>query len=155
MGLTELRLVRLEAGDTAEVARLHRAAFDATLPWLAGLHTPKEDKAYFRDHVYADCELWGAIAGGALLGFIAFREGFIEQLYVLPVAQGRGIGGALLAKAQSSFSRLALWTFQRNLRARRFYEARGFVLVEETDGARNEEKEPDALYLWERAAPIR
>jgi hypothetical protein len=43
---------------------------------------------------------------------------------------------------------LHLWTFQRNAQARRFYEARGFALVEETDGAGNEEKEPDALYLW-------
>jgi hypothetical protein len=43
-----------------------------------------------------------------------------------------------------------LWTFQRNAQARRFYEARGFVLIQETDGARNEEKEPDALYLWTR-----
>jgi hypothetical protein len=32
--------------------------------------------------------------------------------------------------------------------ARRCYEARGFVLVRETDGTANEEREPDALYLW-------
>jgi len=32
----------------------------------------------------------------------------------------------------------------------RFYEARGFALVRETDGSGNEEKEPDALYLWTR-----
>jgi hypothetical protein len=41
---------------------------------------------------------------------------------------------------------------QRNTRARRFYEARGFVLTEETDGAGNEENEPDARYLWVRAS---
>ena len=45
---------------------------------------------------------------------------------------------------------LHLWTFQRNAQARRFYEARSFALVKETDGAGNEEKEPDALYLWTR-----
>jgi hypothetical protein len=38
--------------------------------------------------------------------------------------------------------------FQRNIRARRFYESRGFHLVEETDGAANEEREPDARYRW-------
>jgi len=27
---------------------------------------------------------------------------------------------------------------------------RGFALVQETDGARNEENEPDARYLWTR-----
>jgi hypothetical protein len=40
------------------------------------------------------------------------------------------------------------WTFQRNKAARRFYERHGFTLVRETDGARNEEKEPDAEYCW-------
>jgi ribosomal protein S18 acetylase RimI-like enzyme len=38
----------------------------------------------------------------------------------------------------------------RNANARRFYEARGFRQVGESDGSRNEEKEPDALYLWTR-----
>jgi GNAT superfamily N-acetyltransferase len=72
-------------------------------------------------------------------------------LYVLPKAQGRGVGTELLQVAQRCFDRLHLWTFQRNLRARRLYEARGFVLVQETDGAANEEKEPDALYRWTRS----
>ena len=34
--------------------------------------------------------------------------------------------------------------------ARRFYEARGFSAVAFTDGARNEEGEPDVLYRWTR-----
>jgi GNAT superfamily N-acetyltransferase len=70
---------------------------------------------------------------------------------LLPEAQGRGLGTALLRVAQNTFDRLQLWTFQRNLQARRFYEAKGFTLVQETDGAHNEEKEPDALYRWTRA----
>ena len=54
---------------------------------------------------------------------------------------------SLLGRASD---RLELWTFLRNAPARRFYEARGFALVEQTDGARNEEREPDARYLWTR-----
>ncbi len=49
---------------------------------------------------------------------------------------------------------MQLWTFQRNARARRFYEARGFVPVEATDGSRNEEKEPDVRYLWRRGREL-
>ena len=64
--------------------------------------------------------------------------------------RGRGVGGELLQVAKRAFNCLQLWTFQRNLGARRFYEAPGFELVEDTDGARNEEKEPDARYLWAR-----
>ena len=41
-----------------------------------------------------------------------------------------------------------LWVFQRNDGARRFYERHGLTLVELTDGAGNEEREPDARYDW-------
>jgi len=92
----------------------------------------------------------GAFEAGALKAVIAFRSGWIDQLYVLPEVQGRGVGSELLQVAKRAFDCHQLWTFQRNASARQFYEARGFALVEETDGARNEEKEPDARYLWAR-----
>ena len=141
-------LRKLELADMDEAALVHRAAFDRALPWLAGLHTASEDRWFFRERVFKSCEVWGAFGDTAMIGMIAFREDWIDQLYVLPQAQGQGIGTKLLQVAQRSFGRLQLWTFQRNLPARRFYEGRQFVLVEETDGAGNEEKEPDAHYLW-------
>ena len=141
---------QLELSDTDAAARVHRAAFDRALPWLTGLHTPDEDRWFYREHVFKTCSLWGAFQGAAMTGIVAFRNDWIDQLYVLPEAQGSGVGGELLQIAKRASDRLQLWTFQRNARARRFYEARGFALVEETDGSRNEEKEPDARYLWTR-----
>jgi ribosomal protein S18 acetylase RimI-like enzyme len=129
-------------------ARVHREAFDERLPWLAGLHTPDEDRAFYEKRVFSACMIWGAFETGTLCGIIAFREGWIDQFYVLPRAQGRGIGKALLDIAKSDASELSLWTFQRNAAARRFYEGQGFVIVNETDGAENEEREPDVLYRW-------
>jgi GNAT superfamily N-acetyltransferase len=143
-----LRQLKLDDMDAA--ARVVRTAFDQALPSLAGLHTPEEDQWFFRERVFEHCEVWGAFDGAAMRGIIAFREGWIDQLYVLPTAQRRGVGKDLLRVAQNAFDRLQLWTFQRNAPARRFYEARGFALIQQTDGARNEEKEPDALYLWTR-----
>jgi GNAT superfamily N-acetyltransferase len=143
-------LRRLELADMDQAAQVHRTAFDRALPWLAGFHTPGEDRWFFRERVFGNCEVWGAFDDSTMIGMIAFREDWIDQLYVLPTAQGRGVGAGLLQVAQNAFDRLQLWTFQRNGPARRFYEARGFALVRETDGARNEEKEPDALYLWTR-----
>lgn len=145
-----MMLRRLLRDDMDAAARVHRAAFDHALPWLAGLHTPPEDRAFYRERMFKECELWGAFDGD-LLGIIAFRADWIDQLYVLPQAQRRRIGSQLLQKAKDTFPQLHLWTFQRNQPARRFYEERGFVLVRETDGADNEEREPDALYLWTRA----
>jgi GNAT superfamily N-acetyltransferase len=142
------RVRRLELVDMDEAARVHRAAFDDALPWLVGLHTPEEDRWFYRERMFGACEIWGAFDHDSVAGLIAFREGWIDQLYVLPSAQTRGVGSALLQVAQGAFDRLQLWTFQRNQRARRFYERRGFVAVRETDGSANEEKEPDVLYLW-------
>jgi GNAT superfamily N-acetyltransferase len=144
-------LRRLELADMDQAARVHRASFDHALPWLAGLHTPDEDRWFYRENVYKTCVLWGAFDASAMTGMIAFKDDWIEQLYVLPAAQGRGTGSALLEIAMRAADRLRLWTFQRNTRARDFYEARGFEPIEHTDGTRNEENEPDVLYLWIRA----
>ncbi|MBB4259853.1 MULTISPECIES: GNAT family N-acetyltransferase [unclassified Bradyrhizobium] len=143
-------LRQLALADMGAAAQVHRIAFDQAMPWLAGLHTPDEDRWFYRDRVFPTCRVWGCFDGDVLSGIIAFREGWIEQLYVLPPAQGRSAGSELLDVAKGAYDRLELWTFQRNAPARRFYEARGFELVDESDGSRNEEREPDARYLWER-----
>ena len=149
-GLLRLTIRRLELVDMDAAAAVHRSAFDDRLPWLSGLHTPDEARRYFCERVFEECEIWGALDGSALTGIIAFREGWIDQLYILPSFQRRGIGTTLLGIAQSCSSRLCVWTFQANDAARVFYLSRGFVLVKETDGSDNDEKEPDALYLWSR-----
>jgi putative acetyltransferase len=141
---------KLDFDDTAAAAAVHRAALLHALPILRGLHTPEEDRRYFREHVFPICEVWGAFDEGTLIGIIAFRKDWIDQLYVLPGCQRSGAGTALLEIARSAFPVLYAWTFQRNAVARNFYESRGFVKVKETDGADNAEKEPDVLYLWSR-----
>lgn len=115
---TAVSFRRLSRDDMDGAARVHRAAFDERLPWLAGLHTPGEDRAYFQNQVFAQCEVWGAIGAG-LTGFIAFRRRWIDQFYVLPARQGQGVGEALLTVAKAAFSDLQLWTFQRNAPASR------------------------------------
>lgn len=143
-------LRQLALTEMGEAAQIHRIAFDQAMPWLVGLHTPDQDRWFYRERVLQTCRVWGRFDGDQLSGIIAFRDGWVEQLYVRPAAQGRGFGTELLNVAKGTYDRLDLWTFQRNASARRFYEMRGFVLVEQTDGARNEEKEPDARYLWIR-----
>lgn len=144
-----LRVLALTDMDAA--AQVHRIAFDHAMPWLVGLHTPDEDRRFYRERVFATCRIWGRFDDDVLSGIIAFSEGWVEQLYVLPIARGRGVGTELLDVAKHACERLELWTFQRNASARRFYGARGFTLVEQSDGTRNEEKEPDVRYLWTRA----
>ena len=142
-------LRKLELEDMDRAATVLRLSFDDALPTLAGLHTPHEDRWFFRERMFKTCELWGYFDNDELIGIIAFREGWVDQLYVLPASQGRGVGTALLQLAKNRSLKLSLWTFQRNRNARRFYERQGFMLVKETDGSANEEKEPDALYSWQ------
>jgi len=147
-GTAAVRAIRqAEAGDAEAVARLFRTVRRACLPYLPDLHTPDEDLGFFRDRVFAECEVWVTQAG-AIDGFIAFRTGWVDHLYVHPERHRQGLGKALLALAMNGSSPLRLWVFQRNTAAISFYRARGFSELERTDGSRNEEREPDMLMEW-------
>lgn len=143
-----LRPATLTEADS--IAVLFRQSRTTCLPFLPTLHTPEEDRAFFSNHVLRTETVWLAEEEGKLLGFCAFHDGWINHLYIHPRACGRGIGSQLLAKAQEANNTLQLWVFQANTGAIRFYEKHGFSLVEKTDGSRNEENTPDALYTWAR-----
>ena len=140
------------SNDAPALAVILRTCFRVSLPFLPELHTPDEDLAYMSARVATRDPVWVAEADGAPVGFVTFRESWIDHLYVHPDRQGQGIGPALLAKALEDGGPKQLWAFRQNTRARRFYEARGFRPVEFTDGAGNEEKAPDVRYLWSPSA---
>lgn len=142
---------QLTLTDMVAASNVFRSAFDAKFQWLAGRHAQREDQAFWSGYLLSNCVIWGAGRQDELLGVIAFREGWVDQLYILPHMQRRGIGSRLLDIAKGRYCSLDLWTFQRNESARRFYEAQGFEIARETDGADNEEQEPDVLYHWHRA----
>ena len=119
------------------------------LPYLPVLHTDEETRAWVAKVVLPNQEVWVAEADGRVVGVAALNGDMLDQLYILPGAQGRGIGSALLAKAKSLRPNgFSLYAFQRNAPARGFYERRGFVAVAFGDGSGNEEGEPDVLYRW-------
>ena len=147
---SSMQLRRAAHGDMAAVARIHRLAFCHAMPHMPVLHTPDDDLAFFSTVVFPGAVIWLAEHSGIPAGFIAFRPGWVDHLYIHPDQQGCGIGSTLLALAQSAEPSLRLWTFQCNLRARSFYEQRGFRIEQETNGANNEERQPDVLYAWSR-----
>lgn len=149
-----LSLETARASDAEAIAAIHVAARADALPYLAPLHTDEQVRDWVASVVLARCRVWVARADDRVLGFVALDGDEVEQLYVLPGSQGRGIGSRLLdlAKRESS-GRLRLHTFQRNLRARAFYEARGFRAVSFDDGSGNEEREPDMQYEWAATVP--
>jgi putative acetyltransferase len=138
---------RAAPADVEAVSLLHREVRMASLPYLPDLHARADILAFFRDRVFATCEVWVADTG-ALDGYCAFRPDWVHHLYIRPECHRQGLGTALLGKAMAVNTRLLLWTFQRNTGAIRFYRALGFHLLRETDGSSNEEHEPDALLEW-------
>jgi putative acetyltransferase len=133
--------------DIESVVRLHHHVLETSLPYLPSHHTVEEGLAFFSG-VFASCTVDIAEYRGVVVGYCAHRSGWIDHLYVHPEYQHRGIGSALLKQAMQARRALRLWTFQKNVPARAFYERYGFRLVDGTDGSRNEEREPDALYEW-------
>ncbi len=145
-----MRLRRASLADMPAVAVLHRTTMRISLPYLPDLHTADQDRWFFTEKLFPANTVWLAEDGEALAGYAAVAPGWLNHLYVHPDHQGRQVGARLLAKAMEDQSELQLWTFQRNARARAFYESRGFVVVRLTDGADNEEREPDVRYRWTR-----
>jgi ribosomal protein S18 acetylase RimI-like enzyme len=142
--------IRPARSDDAEaIADLHFDSRRVAMPWLPVLHSREDTIAYFAGHVLLLEETLVAEVNQLVVGFIALEGDHVDHLYIAPAYQGRGIGDKLLALAKELRpDGLTLWTFQRNAPARRFYEARGFVASEFTDGSRNEERVPDVLYTW-------
>jgi GNAT superfamily N-acetyltransferase len=145
-----MRLRRAELSDMPAVGVLHRTTMRVSLAYLPDLHTAEEDRWFFTETLFPANTVWLAEDAGELAGYAATAPGWLNHLYVHPGHQGCGAGRLLLAKVMEDADLLRLWTFQRNARARAFYKSRGFVLERLTDGADNEEHEPDALYVWRR-----
>jgi GNAT superfamily N-acetyltransferase len=134
--------------DAAAVADVFLDSFHATYEFPLA-HSDAEVRGWIREDVIPTQEAWVAVENGRVLALLVLAPGWVEHLYVAPHRWGDGIGRRLVSLAKErSPDGLALWTFQVNERARRFYERNGFVAVEQTDGAGNEERQPDVRYAW-------
>lgn len=119
----------------------------AARAWKPRLHSGAEDIAHAGALIDRG---WVTVAdlAGVPAGFIAREGAYIHALFVAAQAQGRSLGSALLRDAMARAGRLELWTFERNIGARRFYERHGFAEVARSAGD-NEEGLPDIRYCWE------
>jgi GNAT superfamily N-acetyltransferase len=121
------------------------------LTFLPVLHTVEEDRHFIENVILRESVVTVAESEAGIVSFLARQEEEIRLLYSRPDSIGAGAGSLLLAAAKrSGVAALELWCFQANIRARRFYEARGFHAVRFTDGRDNEEKAPDVRYRWQR-----
>jgi GNAT superfamily N-acetyltransferase len=145
----DVELRRAVAAAAAAAAQVWLGSRSAALPHVARAHSDDDVRGWFRDVVVPTRETWVADAAGIVVGVLVLGAASVDQLYVDPSWWNRGAGSRLVALAKARRPEgLELCTFQVNAGARRFYERHGFVAVELTDGATNEEREPDVRYRW-------
>src|SRR5579862_5363354 len=140
---------RATCHDAPEVATVYVASRRGAAEYLPTVGTDEEIRAFVIDRMVPERETWVAEEDGRIVAVLVLDGDEVDQFYVAPGDQRRGVGDAMLAHAKRIRpAGLRLFAFQRNAPARRFYEARGFIAKQFTDGATNMEREPDVLYRW-------
>ena len=143
-----VRLAR--AADWTTIAEIFKAAGAAAWPHIFSAESLEELSANERwreaiESIRVDSGVLVAELQNRVIGFVVFRPtgdsdalpatGEIDAFYTNPKIWGVGAGQALMDDAlarlkQAGFSRVTLWTEERNHRPRRFYELWGW----HTDG---------------------
>ena len=138
--------------DFDAVTILWRVARERSLPEFQREkgHFFFEDQGYFRDHILKNNKVWVVEIDKRVVAFMAMAGEFIDQLYIHPDHQRRGMGKSLLdfARMQSP-NHLWLYTLRINVNACAFYEKNGFV-AEKFGISPAPELAPDVEYHWRR-----
>lgn len=98
------------------------------------LHSENLEDLPLRDAPYLDyflsCKIYVAFEEGVLAGFIGFRPGSVNFIYVDPTHQNKGIATELIKKALTELERpVRLEVFTDNERAKALYRKFGFERV--------------------------
>ncbi len=144
-----MRLARARPRDARPLAAILHG-WTAETGWMPRIHTAEETAGLLR-RLIRTCDVDTVRGWRGPVGFLARDGAVIHALYLAPGARGRGWGRRLLDRAKARAPRLTLWAFQANGRALAFYAREGFVEVERSDGAGNDEKLPDVRLEWRRA----
>jgi GNAT superfamily N-acetyltransferase len=99
-------------------------------------HEPYMGAAALEAEIAAGVEFWGYEDDGEVIGVMGIQPvkdvTLIRHAYVSPAAQGRGIGGALLAALDArGTGQMLVGTWAAASWAIRFYERHGFVAVDD------------------------
>ncbi|HXQ10549.1 MAG TPA: GNAT family N-acetyltransferase [Caulobacteraceae bacterium] len=128
---------RAHAHELVACADLYDRVVRATFTWL----DVGDPRGKFLKEAEEE-EVFVALDDGRLVGLAAFYrpETYLHSLYVDASVHGRGVGSALLDHVQSlSEEPLSLKAQALNAPARRFYDRKGFVAIDEgqdPDGSR-------------------
>ena len=148
--MSEPTIRLIEPTEIRATAKVWQDSQRAAYTWFREDQRHPFDDAlrFFRESVCERCDVWVAIDQERVVGLLALEGATIDHLFVDPGHWELGIGSRLLEHAKDQHpAGLQLVTLQRNERARRFYEARGFVTTK-FGVSPPPESEPDVHYRW-------
>ncbi len=141
--------------DLEAVVAVHLRARHAAVPAMPPSVHPDSDATSYLRGLMDQGETWVAEVDGQVVGYALVNGTWLDHLYVLPGSAGQGIGSNLLDLVKTLRpDGFALWVFESNQPARRFYRRWGLVELERTDGSGNDERAPDIRMAWEGDDPL-
>jgi GNAT superfamily N-acetyltransferase len=151
--------LRVRIAGPPDAAALFDIQKAASLGAFAGIFTgPFPDEEIRADWAAKltdpDLEVLIAERGGKAIGFATRAPEMLDQLFVVPEAQGAGVGSALhdavLARQRAAGETVCrLWVLEANTQARAFYERRGWRPDGETMRTNQPPRPPALRYAIE------
>ena len=149
MLMNHMRIAPFVLEDFEPISQLFCKVYKETYPFFDDQFFRLER---FRDilthHVLPKCSLLTVKSNEELVGFMAWNNQEIDQLYIKSNFRGKGIGSYLITIAQTQTNHLRLYTLASNEKAIRFYQRRGFEIIHK--GIAPDEQVPDVMMQWQR-----
>lgn len=92
-------------------------------------------------------EVYTALSGSEIVGFIGLNEGHIEGIFVDGEHRSKGVGKSLIDFAKELYPKLSLCVYEKNERAVEFYRREGFLPIRKKPDISTGETE--ILMRWE------
>ena len=115
-------------GDGRPCAEIVRD-WSAETPWLGPLNEFESVVEWWTGCLHHVDTSWVCEENGRIVGFCVRQDDNLTCLYVSRDARGRGIGKHLLDMAKVDREWIAVWAYERNPRARKFYRREGCVEI--------------------------
>ncbi|CAN5765895.1 hypothetical protein BH20CHL2_BH20CHL2_11330 [soil metagenome] len=133
--------------ETETLFDVHRRAMGPLVEQVWGWDDADQRERF---HDFLDPKMEKIVVGGEIVGMLDVDRAddglFIGTIDLIPEVQGRGLGSSilnsLLQEADAASVPVRLQVLKFNTRARRWYEALGFGITDETDTHHDMERLP-------------